>query len=190
MAWSAMLPARQRARQAGNRIGHRVVLEGRTLTDADALRVQFLEAAGRQLDLQKLYCAVEIALYDLLGKARVSRCRNCWWARSRSYPALWKRWNVLDPENIRRRGLGCSKLGFRAYKMRSALVRRRISKPSLMRDAVGPDFDLMVDAHTWWAWETGTRAENHRQIGEDLRSTTSPVSKNLCHPKIMPATGV
>src|SRR5260370_25656471 len=45
-------------------------LEGRTLTDPDALRVQFIEAAGRQLDLQKLYCAVEIALYDLVRKAK------------------------------------------------------------------------------------------------------------------------
>src|SRR5579864_5180739 len=33
-------------------------LEGRTLADPDALRVQFLETGGRDPAAQKLYCAV------------------------------------------------------------------------------------------------------------------------------------
>src|ERR1019366_6183374 len=42
-------------------------------------------------------------------------------------------------------------LGFRAYKMRPAAgPEQDVETVRLMRRAVGPDFDLMVDAHTWW----------------------------------------
>ncbi len=42
-------------------------------------------------------------------------------------------------------------MGFRAYKMRPGLgPDRDVEAVRLMRQAVGPDFDLMVDAHTWW----------------------------------------
>src|SRR5262249_44122251 len=43
-------------------------LEGRTLADPDALRVQFLRNSGAGPQVAKDYCAVEVALYDLLGK--------------------------------------------------------------------------------------------------------------------------
>src|SRR5579863_6696897 len=45
-------------------------LEGRTLADPDALRVQFAETPGISLEHRKLYGAVEIALYDLVGKSQ------------------------------------------------------------------------------------------------------------------------
>src|ERR1019366_1752054 len=42
-------------------------------------------------------------------------------------------------------------LGFRAYKMRPAAgPEQDVETVRLMRRAVGPDFDLIVDAHTWW----------------------------------------
>src|SRR5262249_10399378 len=44
-------------------------LEGRTVADPDALRVLFLDGPGSNLDLAKIYCAVEVALYDLAGRA-------------------------------------------------------------------------------------------------------------------------
>src|SRR5580704_9098821 len=44
-------------------------LEGRTLADPDALRIQFLEGPGADPALAKVYCSVEIALYDLMGQA-------------------------------------------------------------------------------------------------------------------------
>src|SRR5258705_3467828 len=40
-------------------------LEGRSLADPDALRVQFFDQPGCDLARRKVYCAVEIALYDL-----------------------------------------------------------------------------------------------------------------------------
>jgi L-alanine-DL-glutamate epimerase-like enolase superfamily enzyme len=42
-------------------------------------------------------------------------------------------------------------LGFRAYKMRPAGgPEKDLETVALMRHVVGTDFDLMVDAHTWW----------------------------------------
>jgi L-alanine-DL-glutamate epimerase-like enolase superfamily enzyme len=42
-------------------------------------------------------------------------------------------------------------MGFKAYKMRPAMgPANDVETVRQMREAVGPDFDLMVDAHTWW----------------------------------------
>src|SRR5689334_6167050 len=45
-------------------------LEGRTLSDPDALRVQFLRWPGVDTAAARTYCAVEVALFDLCAKAR------------------------------------------------------------------------------------------------------------------------
>ena len=45
-------------------------LEGRTLADPDALRVQFFDQPGCSLEMRKVYCAVEVALYDLASQAQ------------------------------------------------------------------------------------------------------------------------
>src|SRR5688500_17573015 len=45
-------------------------LAGRTLADADALRVLFMKEYPGREDIAKVYCSVEIALYDLIGKAK------------------------------------------------------------------------------------------------------------------------
>jgi L-alanine-DL-glutamate epimerase-like enolase superfamily enzyme len=43
------------------------------------------------------------------------------------------------------------KLGFRAYKMRlGSGAEQDLEAVRQTRGAVGPDFELMVDAHTWW----------------------------------------
>src|SRR5712692_7684601 len=45
-------------------------LAGRTLADPDALRIRFSEVPGVDLQLLKIYCAVEVGLYDLAAKQR------------------------------------------------------------------------------------------------------------------------
>src|SRR6266404_1049908 len=127
-------------------------LEGRTLTDPDALRVQFLEASGRQLDLQKLYCAVEIALYDLLGKAKGVPMSELLGGRVRDRIRLYGSAGMyMDPMGYAEEAAAVAGLGFGAYKMRPGRgPEQDVEAVRLMRKAVGPDFDLMVDAHTWW----------------------------------------
>src|SRR5271168_4134805 len=45
-------------------------LTGRTLADPDALRILFQQGPGADAEVSKVYSSVEIALYDLAGKAR------------------------------------------------------------------------------------------------------------------------
>src|ERR1035438_8807088 len=57
--------------EAAQRAIERVIapfLIDRALADPDALRVLFLKGPGADLELAKIYCSVEIALYDLAGK--------------------------------------------------------------------------------------------------------------------------
>ena len=127
--------------------------QGRTLADPDALRVQFLDGPGQNPDLAKVYCAVEIALYDLVAKAlRRAALRNRGRPRARPHPPLRQRRHVHAARAIRRGGRAPSPISvFAPTKCVPRSVRTRTWKPSrLMRKAVGPDFDLMVDAHTWW----------------------------------------
>ena len=127
-------------------------LTGRTLTDPDALRIQFLEGPGTDPDLAKTYCSAEIALYDLVGKAQDRPVSELLGGRVRDRIRLYGSAGMyMPPEAYAAEAAAVAALGFRAYKMRPALgPERDLEAVLLMRQAVGPDFDLMVDAHTWW----------------------------------------
>src|SRR5207253_11463270 len=57
----------------------------------------------------------------------------------------------LSRESYAAEAAAIAQLGFRAYKMRPAQgAENDLATVRLMRQAVGPDFDLMVDGHTWW----------------------------------------
>ena len=127
-------------------------LEGRTLADPDALRVLFLQGPGADASLAKVYCAVEIALYDLAGKARGVPVSELLGGRVRDSIRLYGSAGMyMLPEAYAAEASAIAELGFRAYKMRPAAgPEQDLETVRLMRKAVGPDFDLMVDAHTWW----------------------------------------
>lgn len=139
-------------------------LEGKILEDPDALRASFLEGPARMHpEALKPYCAVEIALYDALGKARGAPVSELIGGRVRDRIRLYGSAGMYQSaEGYAREAAAIARLGFGAYKMRPALgpegdmeaVRR-------MREAVGPQVELMVDAHAWWrmgdrsySWET------------------------------------
>ena len=127
-------------------------LEGRVLADPDALRVLFLQGPGADASLAKIYCAVEIALYDLAGKARGVPVSELLGGRVRDRIRLYGSAGMyMSPEAYAAEASAIAELGFRAYKMRPAAgPEQDLETVRLMRKAVGPDFDLMVDAHTWW----------------------------------------
>ncbi|MEX2260763.1 MAG: mandelate racemase/muconate lactonizing enzyme family protein [Bryobacteraceae bacterium] len=127
-------------------------LEGRTLTDPDALRVQFLEGRDVDAELAKAYCIVEVALYDLAGKARGLPVSELVGGRVRDRIRLYGSAGMyMPPEGYAREAAAIAALGFPAYKMRPALgPEKDLEAVRLMREAVGPDVDLMVDAHSWW----------------------------------------
>ena len=128
-------------------------LEGRKLADPDALRVQFEEGPGLDnRELVKAYCAVEIALWDILGKAYGVPLSELLGGRVRDRVWLYGSAGMYQPpEKFAEEAAAIQDLGFRGYKMRPALgPEEDIRTVALMRKAVGPNFDLMVDAHTWW----------------------------------------
>ncbi|MBV8902915.1 MAG: mandelate racemase/muconate lactonizing enzyme family protein, partial [Acidobacteriia bacterium] len=127
-------------------------LAGRKLTDPDALRVQFLEGPGRSPDIAKAYGSVEIALYDLAGKALGLPVSELLGGRVRDRIRLYGSAGMyLEPETYSAEAAAIRKLGFCAYKMRIAQGSDKdLETVRLVRQTVGPDFDLMVDAHTWW----------------------------------------
>jgi L-alanine-DL-glutamate epimerase-like enolase superfamily enzyme len=127
-------------------------LETRVLSDPDVLRVHFSEGPGRDIELQRLYCAVEIALYDLVGKAKGVPVSELLGGRTRDHIRLYGSAGMyMAPEEYAQEAHAISELGFRAYKMRAGIgPEKDLETLQRMREAVGPDFDLMVDAHTWW----------------------------------------
>ncbi|HJT89817.1 MAG TPA: mandelate racemase/muconate lactonizing enzyme family protein [Bryobacteraceae bacterium] len=127
-------------------------LEGRALADPDALRVRFLEGPGGNSDLLKAYGAVEIALYDIAGKAHGLPVSELVGGRVRDRIRLYGSAGMyMPPEGYAAEAAALGDLGFQAYKMRLAHgAETDIETVRRTREALGPDFDLMVDAHTWW----------------------------------------
>jgi len=127
-------------------------LRDRTLADPDALRVMFLAGPGTDSELAKIYCTVEIALYDVVGKARGIPVSEMIGGRVRDTIRLYGSAGMyMSSEGYAAEAAAVAELGFRAYKMRPAGgPERDLETVRQMRHAVGPDFDLMVDAHTWW----------------------------------------
>jgi L-alanine-DL-glutamate epimerase-like enolase superfamily enzyme len=127
-------------------------LEGRVLADPDALRVQFLQIFPGEGELAKLYGTVEIALFDLLGKQSHVPVSELLGGRVRDRIRLYGSAGMyMPPEAYAAEARAIAGLGFRAYKMRPGMgPEEDLKTVALMREAVGPDFELMVDAHTWW----------------------------------------
>ena len=166
-------------------------LEGRKLADPDALRIQFLQLPEVTAAAAKVYCAVEAGLFDLCAKARGVPLSEMLGGRVRGSIRLYGSAGMyMPPERYARRSAAIAELGFRAYKMRPAGgPEADLETVGQMRRAVGPDFDLMVDAHTWW--RMGDRSyslETVEQLAGRWRSTTSPGWKNRCRPTITKRT--
>src|SRR5713101_6446125 len=127
-------------------------VEGRTLADPDALRVQFFEQPACDPEMRKVYCAVEVALYDLASQAQGIPLSESLGGRVRDRIRLYGSAGMyMEPLEYAEEAAAIAGLGFSAYKMRPGRgPHRDLEAVRLMRKAVGPDFDLMVDAHTWW----------------------------------------
>ena len=147
----------------------RPFLEGRTLADPDALRIQFMERPEVDSATAKTYCAVEVGLFDLVAKARGVPLSEVLGGRVRGAIRLYGSAGMyMPPERYAAEAAAIADLGFRAYKMRPAGgPEADLETVRQMRQAVGPDFDLMVDAHTWW--RMGDRSYSSETVGQLAR---------------------
>ena len=73
------------------------------------------------------------------------------------------------PEDYAREAVLAKEMGYTAYKMRPALgPDLDVETVRLMREATGPDFGLMVDAHSWW--RMGDRSYTPETIADLARA--------------------
>jgi D-galactarolactone cycloisomerase len=95
---------------------------------------------------------VEVAVWDLVGRVLETPCWRLLGGRSERLLAYASSSEPVDPEErarrcveLRNRGIKAVKLRFRAAEWRAdvAMVER-------VRDAVGPEFEIMVDANQGW----------------------------------------
>ncbi|MBI4902460.1 MAG: mandelate racemase/muconate lactonizing enzyme family protein [Acidobacteria bacterium] len=126
-------------------------LTGRLAVDPDSLRVQF-EMRKPSPELYKIYCCVEVAIFDLVGKLKKLPVSELLGGRIRDRIRLYGSAGMyMDPEGYAREAKQVQQLGFKAYKMRPANgPDADVESVRQMREATGPDFELMIDAHSWW----------------------------------------
>jgi L-alanine-DL-glutamate epimerase-like enolase superfamily enzyme len=100
----------------------------------------------------KTYRAVEIALIDLAARFEGSPMSELIGGRKRDRIKLYGSAGMyMSPARFAEEAAAIAAMGFTAYKMRPALgPEEDLETIRLMRRAVGPDFGLMIDAHSWW----------------------------------------
>src|SRR5260370_19999685 len=139
-------------------------LTGRMLTDPDALRILFQQGPGADAEISKVYSAVEIALYDLAGKAHNVPVSELIGGRVRDRIRLYGSSGMYQsPEGYAAEAALSKSMGFTAYKMRPGNgPEADLEAVRQMRQATGPDFEIMVDAHTWW--RMGNKSYSHETV--------------------------
>jgi L-alanine-DL-glutamate epimerase-like enolase superfamily enzyme len=104
------------------------------------------------LGRRKVYAAVEIALMDCA--ARYDGCPLSEIAGGRVRPDIKLYGSAgmyMPPSAYAEEAAAIQAMGFSAYKMRPARgPEEDVETVRVMREATGPEFGLMVDAHAWW----------------------------------------
>jgi L-alanine-DL-glutamate epimerase-like enolase superfamily enzyme len=103
-------------------------------------------------EITKTYRAVEIALMDLAARYEGCPLSEVIGGRKRDRIKLYGSAGMyMSPEGYAREAEIIAEMGFSAYKMRPALgPEQDLKTVELMREAVGPNVGLMIDAHSWW----------------------------------------
>jgi len=100
----------------------------------------------------KTYRAVEIALMDAAARYEGCPLSELVGGRVRDRIKLYGSAGMyMSPDRYAEEAAAVQAMGFPAYKMRPALgPEADVETAEKMRRATGPDFGLMIDAHSWW----------------------------------------
>lgn len=107
-------------------------------------------APGKAADVA--YRAVEMAVSDLVARAEGVPLSELLGGRKRASVRLYGSAGMYtSPEGYAAEAAAVRDAGFTGYKMRpGGGPDADVAAVAAMRAATGPDFGLMVDAHTWW----------------------------------------
>src|SRR6185503_582687 len=119
-----------------------------------------------ELEITKTYRAVEIALIDIAARYEGCALSELIGGRKRDRIKLYGSAGMyMSPTEFAEEAAAIAGLGFTAYKMRPALgPEQDLETVRLMRQAVGPDVGLMIDAHSWW--RMGDRSYSPATVAE------------------------
>jgi len=118
------------------------------------------------LDITKTYRAVEIALMDMVARYEGCPLSEIVGGRKRDRIKLYGSAGMyMSPARFAQEAAAIAGMGFTAYKMRPALgPKDDLETVRLMREAVGPNVGLMIDAHSWW--RMGDRSYSPETVAE------------------------
>ncbi len=104
------------------------------------------------LETTKTCRAVEIALIDLAARFEGAPLSELIGGRKRDRIKLYGSAGMyMSPEGFAEEAAAIAGMGFTAYKMRPALgPDQDLETVRLMREAIGAEVGLMIDAHSWW----------------------------------------
>src|SRR5207244_2179967 len=138
------------------------------LIGKDPLRWAGLNFTGDSETI-KTYRAVEIALMDLAARFEGSPLSELVGGRKRDRIKLYGSAGMyMSPQKFAEEAAAIAGLGFTAYKMRPALgPEKDLETVRLMREAVGADVGLMIDAHSWW--RMGDRSYSRETVADLAR---------------------
>ena len=111
----------------------------------------------------------DVALWDLKAQALglpLWRLLGAQTGKVRTY-ASWNLWYQYDLDTLAKHGLQAYERGFRAMKFRLGGVKSKeesIARTRVLRDALGPDVDLMVDMN--WGWTVDKTIRICRELEE------------------------
>lgn len=123
-------------------------------------------AFGGDLARRKVYAAVEIALMDAQARYEGCALSEIAGGRVRGDIKLYGSAGMyMPPSGYAEEAAAIQAMGFPAYKMRPARgPEEDVEAVRLMREATGPGFGLMVDAHAWW--RMGDRSYDFAAVAE------------------------
>jgi L-alanine-DL-glutamate epimerase-like enolase superfamily enzyme len=123
------------------------------------------------LPWSKAWSVVQMALMDVQARAEQRPLSEVVWdGRRRDRIKLYGSAGMyMPPERYAEEAAAVKAAGFPAYKYRpGGGPDDDLRTLELVRAAVGPDFDVMVDAHTWW--RMGERSYTFERVAEIARA--------------------
>ncbi len=109
--------------------------------------------------------AVDIALWDILGKRAALPLHRLWGHCHDALPAYGSGcWRGLGRDGMIARAKEFTGQGLTAIKMQAAHIRpwrEDVANVRAMRDALGPDIEIMIDVNMGWTADTAIQAGHH-----------------------------